>query len=337
MSAHAMPIVRLCEMIDGQEGDLFVLMTAKDASTTRDGKPYFRVGFRDALREVTFPVWGNSTWAEDCQEAWTPGEFYKLRALYRDTNFGPQLEIRRIRRASDDDRSDGFDPDGYLPRTPFDRTTMWETLTALVDENLEAGPLKQLVETLMETYRDDWMRLPAARHHHHAYLGGLLEHTLHVTETCVYLADKYAASYPEMRPPLDRQLVIAGGVLHDLGKVIELRQGPTLTEYTPEGEMIGHLLLGRDLVRDTAREVGLDRETRLRLEHLIVAHQRLPEWGSPKPPMTPEALLVHYADDIDAKYRMVATLLSEPDRQGPMTDRKNPSRQKWFRGFNGEE
>ena len=106
----ALAIVPLCEMTDGQEADMFVLMTAKEEAKTRDGKPYFRVGFRDALREVSFPVWGDSAWTEACRKEWTPGAFYKVRALFRETSYGPQLDIRKIRLAGADDARDGFDP-----------------------------------------------------------------------------------------------------------------------------------------------------------------------------------------------------------------------------------
>ena len=154
--------------------------------------------------------------------------------------------------------------------------------------------------------REALLTHPAARRNHHAYVGGLLEHTLSVTRTCVYLADKYAEYYPEMKPPLDKDLVVAGGILHDIGKLREMEQRPEGAAHTAEGSLIGHILIGRDMVREAAAalkgEPTLDADTLLRLEHLIIAHQRLPEWGSPKPPMTPEALLVHYADDIDAKY-----------------------------------
>ena len=103
--------------------------------------------------------------------------------------------------------------------------------------------------------------------------------------------------------------------------------------------MIGHLLMGRDIVRETAAELDgrLDPETLLRLEHLIIAHQRLPEWGSPKPPMTPEALIVHYADDLDAKFYMMAAILRDDANPGPMTSSKNILRQQVFRGLSTVE
>ena len=107
---------------------------------------------------------------------------------------------------------------------------------------------------------------------------------------------------------------------------------PMGAEYSPAGVLIGHMLQGRDILREMAEDYPIDPEKLLRLEHIIIAHQRLPEWGAPKPPMTPEALLVHYADDMDAKLQMMmATLASEP-HSGPLTSSKNPLRQRIYRG-----
>jgi len=197
--------------------------------------------------------------------------------------------------------------------------------------------LQQLVVSILTGHREELLPMTATRQNHHAYAGGLLEHTLSVTRSCVYLAEKYADYYPDMTPPLDRGMVVAGAILHDIGKLRELNQGPEGASYTAEGSMIGHLLMGRDMVREAAAalpaESSVDPETLLRLEHLIIAHQRLPEWGSPKPPMTPEALIVHYADDLDAKFHMMIAILDQDTNPGPMTSRKNILAQQVFRGL----
>ena len=154
-------------------------------------------------------------------------------------------------------------------------------------------------------------------------------------------ANKYAEYYPEMKPPLDKDLVVAGGLLHDIGKLREMEQKPEGATHTPAGSLIGHILIGRDMVRAAAARLpgnaALDADTLLRLEHVIIAHQRLPEWGSPKPPMTPEALLVHVADDIDAKYQMMVTILREDTNPGPVTSRKNILMQPVYRGMGNQE
>ena len=332
MSLRAAMLVPLSELQDGQEADMFVLLTAKETLTTRDGKPYFKVAFRDFQREVAFPIWQDSPWAMECRDQWNPGTAYKLRATYRETNYGPQLEIRKIREVAPADEADGFDPHMFLPRSRFDAPQMFDELLGIAKERIQEPRLRGLTIDLLESNRGPLLSLPAATRNHHAFVGGYLEHVLSVTRTCVLLADKYADYYPDMRPPLNKDLAVAGGILHDIGKVREYRELPTGAEYTAAGTLIGHILQGRDMVREAGNRHEVDAETLLRLEHIIVSHQRLPEWGSPKPPMTPEALLVHYADDLDAKMNMMFTALRDDTAAGPLTSNKNMLYQKVYRG-----
>lgn len=332
MPRPPLPIVLLSEMVSGQEADLFVLMTAKEPLTTRDGKPYFRVAFRDHAREVSFPIWNDSPWGGDCRDAWQVGEFYKVRAVYRDTNYGPQLELRKMRAVVPADAADGFSPAMCLPQTRFDTQVMFDELMGMARERIANQPLRQLVVDLLESNREQLLTLPAATHNHHAFVGGWLEHVLNVTRTAVYLAAQYDGYYPQLKPRLDQDLVAAGAILHDIGKLREIESSSTGAEYTAAGNLIGHILQGRDIVREAAVGRDLAGDMLLRLEHIIVSHQRLPEWGSPKPPMTPEALLVHYADDLDAKYQMMATILADDTAPGPVTSKKNVLFQKVYKG-----
>ncbi len=328
-----MSIVTLSEMVHGQEADMFVLMTVKEELMTRDGKPYYKVGFRDHARELTFPIWNDSPWGVDCREAWRPGVFYKVRAIYRDTNYGPQLDVRKIREVCMADRADGFTAAMCLPQTRFDTQVMFDELLAIASERIADVPLRNLVVELLTSNSERLLTLPAATHNHHAFVGGWLEHVLSVTRTCVYLGDKYDDYYPDMQPRLNKGLVVAGAILHDIGKLREIEEQPQGAEYTAAGNLIGHILQGRDIVREAAASRAIDPDLLLRLEHVIVAHQRLPEWGSPKPPMTPEALLVHYADDMDAKYQMMAAILRADTNPGPVTSKKNVLYQKIYRGM----
>ena len=239
-----MSVISLHEMQDGECGDFFALLTAKEEHTTRDRKPYHRVTFRDARREVSFPVWTDSPWAVACRGEWTPGAFYKVRATYRETNYGPQLEIRKIREVVEADADDGFNPAMCLEQSRFDTDAMFAELLAIASEQIPHAGLRSLVESILSCNRRELIASPAARHHHHAYAGGLLEHTLSVTRTAVFLADKYDDYYPDLSPRLDKGLVVAGAILHDIGKLRELDRAPTGTAYTPEGELVGHILLG---------------------------------------------------------------------------------------------
>ena len=332
MATRPAPIVALADLIHGQEADIFVLMTAKEELKTRDGKAYFKVGFRDARREVSFPIWSDSAWAEECRQQWTPGAYYKLRATYRDTSYGPQLDIRKIREVIDADAADGFDLGLFLPQSRFDPATMFAELRAIAAEQIDNTALSALVLALLDDNREALLTLPAATRNHHTYVGGYLEHVLSVTRTSIYLAEKYDDYYPDMRPRLDKGLVIAGAILHDIGKLREIAWQPEGAAYTAAGRLVGHILQGRDIVREAAARHPVDGDLLLRLEHIIIAHQRLPEWGSPKPPMTPEALLVHYADDIDAKMNMMYVTFRDDPTPGPMTSKKNQLFQHLYRG-----
>lgn len=327
-----MAIVTLTEMEPGREADVFVLLSSKEELTAKNGKPYWRVVFRDAGRELSFPIWGDSPWAAECRDHWTPGEFYKVRGILRETPFGPQLEIRKIRPVEPDDRADGFDPLMCRRRSRFDPETMFAELLQLVEAEIQPDALRRLVETLLTDNRQAWLIWPAARRNHHAFVGGLLEHTLSVARTCALLADKYRAYYPDMQPPLEKGLAVAGGVLHDIGKFREIGDGPEAA-HTPAGALVGHIIQGRDMVREAAQRCPLPGDMLLRLEHIILSHQRLPEWGSPKPPMTPEALIVHYADDLDAKFAMMADILADDPGNGPVTSKKNVLMQPVYRGL----
>jgi len=337
MPPKNLPIVKLAELVPGFESDLFALLYLKEELRTKDGKPYYRVGFRDGTREIAFPIWGDSDWGADCRDAWNIGTYYKLRCALKETSYGPQLEIHRIREVVPADVADGFDVDAFRPQSKYDAEEMFEELRALAVEKIGDEQLRELTTSLLDKYRAKLLTLPAATRNHHSFSGGFLEHVLSATRTAIFLAEKYAAYYDDLEPPLDPDLVVAGIVLHDIGKLRELEWQPEGPAHTASGSLIGHVLQGRDMVREAATalaDVGtpVDPEKLLRLEHIIVAHQRLPEWGAPKPPMTLEALLVHYADDVDAKMNMVVMALKEDKTPGHTTSKKNVLMQQFYRG-----
>lgn len=322
----------LADLADGQEADLFLLLATKEELKTRTGTPYFRVTFRDATRDVSFPIWDDSAWASSCREQWQAGKFYKVRAIFRGSQYGPQLELRKIREVEERDREDGFDEAAFQPKAAREAPQVFAQLVELVKAEIGEPELRGLVLHLLESNAAAITVYPAATRNHHAYVGGFVEHILGVVRNCVFLADKYRQQYPDLSPPLSRDLVIAGGVLHDIGKLRELEPFQESAVYTPAGELIGHVLQGRDMVREAAIGRAIDPETLLKLEHIIVAHQRLPEWGAPKPPMIPEALLVHYADDIDAKMQTFYAILRDETGEAHTTGSKNPLQQKVYRG-----
>jgi 3'-5' exoribonuclease len=325
-------IVPLCELQPGQEADLFALLAAKEDARTRDNKPYFKVTFRDARRRVTFPVWGDSPLAEDCRDHWHPGGFYKLRAVYRETSYGPQLDILKIRPVEEADRKWGFDPLMFLPQSRIPPDKLFHDLRQLVQRQIAHAGLRELTTRLLDEHKEALLSHPASTRLHHAWRGGYLEHVLSVGQTCVYLATKYDELYPDLAPRLCKDLVVAGGVLHDVGKLLELAWQPDSAVYTVEGQLIGHVLMGRDMVRQAAASCGIEPDLLLRLEHIIVSHHGIAEHGAARPPMTPEALLVHHADTLDARFEMMVSGLADETQQGPFTSAKNALGYRLYRG-----
>src|SRR5688572_6228740 len=121
----------LADLAAGQEADVFAMLSVKESLTTRDGKPYFKVGFRDSRREISFPIWSDTAHFVDCRDNWKAGSHYKLRTILRETNYGPQLEIYKIRAVNEADQTDGYDPWMFLPRSKFKSEEMFAEMVAI--------------------------------------------------------------------------------------------------------------------------------------------------------------------------------------------------------------
>jgi 3'-5' exoribonuclease len=331
-------LVRLRELSPGQSGDFFAFLAERNVGATRDGKPFFTCRFRDAARLVTVMVWADSPWYPACEKEWREGGFFKIRGQYQEhPTYGPQLDLHNIRPVVDDDRADGFEPLDFVERSRFDPEAMFQELWSLAETHIADVPLRRLVMTLLERNAHQLKRVPATTRHFFPFAGGLLEHTLSVTQACMHLADKYAAHYDELDPPLNRDLVIAGAIVHDLGRCQEFNDSLVKPERTVPGHLLGHVLLGRDQVRETAKELGdVDPEIVQLLEHLVLSHLNHPEWGSPRLPMRPEVLIVHHADDLDAKLEMFARALMRDKEPGPITARDPVLGKQLYKGMKRE-
>jgi 3'-5' exoribonuclease len=323
-------LTRLSELADGQKGDFFALLAEKDLDVTSAGKPYYHCRFRDARRSASFMAWGDpgNKWYERCEKEWQVGRYYKVRAVYKDDpKYGPQIEIIRIREVNEEDRAHGFDESQLIETSRHDAAGMFGQLRTLAAKQIEDEPLQRLVLALLDRHAGAWQRLPATRDRAYAFVGGLLEHTLSVAHVALDLAERYASAYPELKPPLNRDLVVAGAILHDVGRVAELAAEGTPGAVLPTvpGRLVGPLVLGRDLVREGAREVPeLSPELLGLLEHVLLSGVSIPPGereGPQRAPLIPEALLVHQADDLDQKFELFARRLSRDHAQGPFTDR----------------
>ncbi|MBI3411233.1 MAG: HD domain-containing protein [Planctomycetes bacterium] len=323
MAKPKSPVVRLSEMTPGQSGDFFVLLAERVRGARKDGKPFYSCRFRDTGRSAAFMAWSDGPWFETCEKDWREGQFYKIRGAYDEHKvYGAQIDIGNIRPVTDDDRAGGFDPLEFVDKSRYDPEAMYQELWSIAETHIADMPLRRLALTILTRTAKQLKRVPATTRHFHPFAGGLLEHVLSVTHTCIHLVDKYAAHYGDLEPPLNRDLVVAGAMLHDIGRCVEFEGEVTNVQRSVAGHLLGHLFLGRDLVRDTARELGdINPDLLQLLEHIIVTHLNLPEWGSPKLPLIPECLIVHHADDLDAKLEMYMRCLERDLEPGAFTVR----------------
>jgi 3'-5' exoribonuclease len=315
-------IERLSDLRPGHQADFYAQLAERIRGQTRDGKPYFTCRFRDSRRTATAMIWQDSEWFEPCLNEWREGQCFKLRATYGEHDrYGPQLDIEQIRLVRPDDEEQGFDPWEFLPRSRFDAEAMYQQLLDLIAHELAYEPLRRLVVGVLEGNKARLLKLPATAKHYHPFAGGWLEHTLAVVRHCGFLADRYRQHYPELTPPLNRDLLLAAAALHEIGRVAEW-DDDWPPQPTTDGRLLGHLFLGRDIIRDAARQIPeLDAEWLRLLEHLLVTHLNLPEWGSPRLPAIPECLILHHADDLDAKMEMYVRCLTRDVAEGEWTER----------------
>ncbi len=289
-----MPIVRRNEPISSwDDGDFvqgFVLLSRKEPRFDRNGREYLDLELCDASGVVAARIWpDNPAVNGDFQEK----DFLALKGTVRLYREKLQVIIDFCRRATDDDREQGFDESLLVPSTPQDADDLWRRLTAIFPESIDRPSLRRLAEEAQRRFGEQLRVHPAAKSIHHAYRGGLLEHVVTMAELAIDIAAKY--------PELDRDLLLLGVYFHDLGKLRELGAMPN-NDYTLEGQLVGHIGIGLEMLQECVGAVDdLPSEVVLHLRHLIVSHHGRREFGSVVEPATIEAFALHHLDNLDSK------------------------------------
>lgn len=324
MSHPPREITELGALPPGQLGDFFALLAHKEAGTTREGKSFFNLRFEAKGRAVALAVWHDTPWHATCRDSWQPGQWFKVRGLWREhPRYGPKLEATLIRPVNESDRDDGFDPQALSGKPHVDVDAVFAEVLAL-GETISHPGLKTLVTVLLTEHGESLKQLPASRGRFHVHPGGWLQHTLGVARKTDLLVGEIHRSHPMAVEKVDRDLALAGALLHEIGRIREWRPAEQASTAPPEpsdeGQLVGPNLLARDMVREKAASIlTLDSTRLLALEHLLLSFLERPEWGSPRLPAIPEALVVHHADDLDAKMEMYLRHMAESPGQGPFT------------------
>jgi len=304
--------------------DQVFLATRKQLRPNRNGVLYLQVELADRSGSITGRLWNAS---EADFEAFEDGDYVRVEGNTQLYSGALQLIVTHVERA--DPRS--VDEADFLVLTPTDVARLRDELQTLLD-TIGSPPLRGLVAELLadERLMAAFARCPAGVKHHHAHAGGLLAHVVNLLR----LADRVAPLYPA----LDRDLLLAGVFVHDIGKTVELESAKGFS-YTDSGQLLGHVLLGLEIVDEKIRAIeartgtAFDAEAALRVKHMVASHHGQYEFGAPKLPMTLEAIALHHLDHMDAKLAATIQILeAEASIEGGWTQFQQSHGRKFFRG-----
>ena len=286
---------------------------SRQVRTKKDGARYLAMTLSDRTGAIEARVWD----ANDAGE-FAPGDVVKIRGQVCRYNEKLQVNIDKLRRAA----ANEYELSDFVPQSERNIDEMWAELESWV-----AGFSDPHLKALLEAFLGDreiaaaLRQAPAAKGMHHAWIGGLLEHVL----SLMSISDLAAKHYPG----IDRELLLTGVVLHDIGKLRELRWG-TSFDYTLEGQLLGHITIGLQMIEAKIAAIpDFPPAKRVLVEHLVLSHHGKYEFGSPKLPMTPEAILLHYLDDLDAKMQTVRAEFARSEANG----RSGAEMTEWIRSL----
>ena len=274
------------DLHDGERVIEHYLCKKKESRESRAGKTFLSLKLQDKTGTIDAKVWEITKDIQPFEE----GDVVKIDASVASYMNELQLKVVKLRRSTEGEFAIGE----LIPATAKDVDEMFGRIMAMIDD-VKDSFVKKL---LMNIFGNDAVSAAfkshsAAMYMHHSYMGGLLEHTLSVVEICAFLGGRYRY--------VNEDILLAGALLHDIGKIYELSPLPS-NEYTDDGQMLGHIILGLEMVgAEIAKIKDFPHETASLIKHCIIAHHGEFEYGSPKLPATPEAMIIHFADNIDAK------------------------------------
>ncbi len=277
------------------------LCKQKQNLKTRGGKTYYSLKLQDKTGMIDAKIWelGNDI------KAFEENDFIKIDAVVLAYQNELQLKISKVRKSLEGE----YDPSDYIPCTDKDRNSLHGQILDYVDA-ISNPFVKQLLENILignEKISKEFSNHSAAKNMHHSYMGGLVEHTLSVVQICDFMSKRYKF--------VNRDILIATAILHDIGKVFELSSFPE-NDYTDDGELLGHIVIGAQLISNEADKIkGFPHELKSLLMHSILAHHGEYEFGSPKLPKTIEAFILHCADNMDAKIKMYEEIIQSNKTQ----------------------
>ena len=265
----------------------FCLIKSLEKKTTAKGLTYLDMILSDSSGEIVAKFWD---YKENMHSHFEANMLIKVRGRMNEYNGDVQFRVERIRECTD---ADGVRIEDFVPSANYTGDEMLREIYAII-ESFDDVEIKKLVRAVLAKYEEKLLYWPAAFKLHHAMRGGLLYHTLSIIKMAECACKIYTA--------LDRSLLLGGAILHDIAKIDEFEVSSTgmATGYSIEGTLVGHLVKGAMIVRETAKEIGTDEDTAVLLEHMLISHHGIPEYGAAVRPLFVEAEVLSQLDTLDA-------------------------------------
>lgn len=285
--------VKINELSDGYKGRITVLLMSVHQGVTNKGAPYLTLVFQDNTGSIDAKYWSVD---EHTLHQFKPGMLVNVKGDV----FFHQKQLQ-FRVNSIDPIEGDINIQEYVKEGPIKKEELVNRVKAHI-EDIKNPNISRLIKELMQDYEKDFFEFPAAKRNHHDFFRGLATHVLGMLD----LAQQVCSMYPI----LNKDLLIGGIILHDLGKILEL-SGAIVTEYTTQGKLLGHISIMQAILIEKANSLEIDGEEVMLLRHMILSHHGVYEYGSPVLPMIPEAEILYFIDNIDARMNTISKSLTK--------------------------
>ncbi|MCC6542973.1 MAG: HD domain-containing protein [Nitrospirae bacterium] len=315
-------ISEITNIKDGDQVEDIFLVKVKQQLLRKDGRPYLMLKVCDRTGIIDGKVWDN---VEELTGRFAADDIVMIKGVMSSYKGTKEINIKAVEKIADEvvDLSD------FIAVSEYDFDALEKRLLAVIG-NLKNPFLKKLLTLFYEDkeFMGLFRTAPAAKEIHHAFLGGLLEHSLEIVDLCKDMKNHY--------DEIDLDLLVTGAILHDVGKVRELKFNRSL-DYTDEGRLVGHIMIGVEMVDERIRLIrDFPVKLAMLLRHLIVSHQGTYEWGSPKVPQTLEAIILHNLDDLSAKVNVFRKAVLTDTGEGDFTSYNKPLDRYLYKSGNTE-
>jgi len=290
----------------GQRVDTYYKLVAVDKRAKKDGSAFLSLELMDKTGKIPAKIWDN---AETSFKMIKLGDIYRINGYVNEYMNKKEIKVDSIRPVSSKDTD--FKQEDFVEKASFDTESLFNQMIETIKRNLTNKYLLELTDGFTAAFGEKFKTHYGAQKIHHAYIGGLLQHTYSMVKLAIVIAQHYN---------LDKELLLVGTLFHDVGKIFEFNISPA-PETTMEGGLIGHLIIGNTIFQELKNKIDrFPQELSVKIQHLIISHHGEKEFGSPEVPRTPEAFALHILDFLDSKLKIMEDAVKNSETQGLFTE-----------------